>query len=130
MLRLGNPRYLPISLSLLGCLFLEPAETGLAPSLKASHPTAPKLDPDDVVRFTKNLYKELGDHWGNTTLVSDKYRDQFQQLNASTDGQLGQNLATLFEIRMLDLQASVRHARKMRSVIQSFTEIPTPPASI
>jgi hypothetical protein len=82
------------------------------------------------VRFTKNLYKELGDHWGNATLVSDKYRDQFQQLNASTDGQLGQNLATLFEIRMLDLQASVRHARKMRAVIEALGEKTADPVDI
>ena len=127
-----TPRHLPIALALLVTLVLPPAtETGLAPSFKITHPTAPRLDPDDVVRFTKNLYKELGDHWGNTTAISDKYRDQFQNLNASTDGQLGETLSALFEIRMLDLQASVRHARKMRSVIQSFSgENPVPSAAI
>ena len=127
-----TPRHLPIALALLVTLVLPPAtETGLAPSFKINHPTAPRLDPNDVVRFTKNLYKELGDHWGNTTAISDKYRDQFQNLNASTDGQLGETLSALFEIRMLDLQASVRHARKMRSVIQSFSgEKPVPSAAI
>jgi hypothetical protein len=127
-----TPRHLPIALALLVTLVLPPAtETGLAPSFKITHPTAPRLDPDDVVRFTKNLYKELGDHWGNATAISDKYRDQFQNLNASTDGQLGETLSALFEIRMLDLQASVRHARKMRSVIQSFSgEKPVPSAAI
>ena len=127
-----TPRHLPIALALLVTLVLPPAtETGLAPSFKITHPTAPRLDPDDVVRFTKNLYKELGDHWGNTTAISDKYRDQFQNLNASTDGQLGETLSALFEIRMLDLQASVRHARKMRSVLQSFSgEKPVPSAAI
>ncbi len=122
-LQLSTPRHLPIALALFVSLLANPTETGLAPSLKTSHPAAvPKLDPDDIVRFTKNLYKELGDHWGNTTAVSNKYRDQFQNLNASTDGQLGSTLSALFEIRMLDLQASVRHARKMRSVIQAFTD--------
>jgi hypothetical protein len=127
-----TPRHLPIALALLVTLVLPPAtETGLAPSFKITHPTAPRLDPDDVVRFTKNLYKELGDHWGNATAISDKYRDKFQNLNASTDGQLGETLSALFEIRMLDLQASVRHARKMRSVIQSFSgEKPVPSAAI
>ena len=127
-----TPRHLPIALALLVTLVLPPAtETGLAPSFKITHPTAPRLDPDDVVRFTKNLYKELGDHWGNATTISDKYRDQFQNLNASTDGQLGETLSALFEIRILDLQASVRHARKMRSVIQSFSgEKPVPSAAI
>ena len=122
MISLSTPRQLPIALALLTALLLPPTtETGLAPSFKVTHPTAPKLDPDDVVRFTKNLYQELGDHWGNATAISDKYRDQFQNLNASTDVQLGDTLSALFEIRMLDLQASVRHARKMRSVLQSFS---------
>ena len=127
-----TPRHLPITLALILSLsHLPHTETGLAPSFKITHPTAPKLDPDDVVRFTKNLYKELGDHWGNATAISDKYRDQFQNLNASTDGQLGDTLSALFEIRMLDLQASVRHARKMRSVLQSFAgEKTVPPAAI
>ena len=96
-------------------------DSGLAPSFKPNILPA-KLDPDDVVRFSKTLYKELGNNWGNTTIVTDKFRERFRDLNATTDGQLGQTLAALFEIRMLDLQASVRHARKMRSVIESFSE--------
>lgn len=128
MLHLSTPRTLPISIALLFSLLSPlPVNAGLAPSFKTSHPASPRLEPDDVVRFTKNLYQELGDHWGNTTAVTDKYRDEFQDLNASTAGQLGETLSALFEIRMLDLQASVRHARKMRNVIQSFTA--TPPAS-
>jgi len=129
MLHLSTPRTLPISIALLFSLLSPlPVNAGLAPSFKTSHPASPRLEPDDVVRFTKNLYQELGDHWGNTTAVTDKYRDEFQDLNASTAGQLGETLSALFEIRMLDLQASVRHARKMRNVIQSFTTT-TPPAS-
>jgi hypothetical protein len=40
------------------------------------------------VSFTKNLqylYKELGTNWDNTTIVTEKYRDKFFQLNATTD---------------------------------------------
>jgi hypothetical protein len=103
---------------------------GLAPSFKLTNPQAPKLDPDDVVRFTKTLYKELGNNWGNTTGVTDKFRDRFRDLNETTDGQLGQTLAALFEIRMLDLQASVRHARKMRSVVEAFSQEPDPIESL
>jgi hypothetical protein len=100
----------------------QPAQAGLAPSLKG-HPQAAKhLDPDEVVRFTKSLYKDLGNSWNNATAVADKYRDKFLALNATTEGQITQTLGTLFEIRMLDLQASVRHARRMREVIGSFVD--------
>lgn len=105
-------------------LLLEPCHSGLAPSLKArpSLVKGPDVDPEDVVRFTKNLYKDLGNSWNNTAAVADKYRPKFLELNQTTSGQLGQTLSSLLEIRMLDLQTSIRHARKMRSVFQSFSD--------
>ena len=110
----------------------QPAQAGLAPSLKPhQQPGVGKhLDPDEVVRFTKSLYKDLGNSWNNATAVADKYRDKFLALNATTEGQITQTLATLFEIRMLDLQASVRHARRMREVVAAFTEKPPIEVSI
>jgi hypothetical protein len=110
----------------------QPAQAGLAPSLKPhQQPGVGKhLDPDEVVRFTKSLYKDLGNSWNNATAVADKYRDKFLALNATTEGQITQTLGTLFEIRMLDLQASVRHARRMREVVAAFTEKPSIGASI
>jgi hypothetical protein len=104
----------------------QPAHAGLAPSLKPHQQPGPAkhLDPDEVVRFTKSLYRDLGNSWNNATAVADKYRDKFLTLNATTEGQITQTLGTLFEIRMLDLQASVRHARRMREVIGSFVEKP------
>lgn len=115
----------------LPCLLLlaliSPGQSGLAPSLKSRPPLVkkPEVDPEDIVRFTKNLYKDLGNNaWNNTAAVADKYRPEFLELNQTTAGQLGQTLSSLLEIRMLDLQASVRHARKMRSVFQSFVEKP------
>jgi hypothetical protein len=104
---------------LLLCLFTG-THSGLAPSLNPR----PPLDAEDVVRFTKNLYRELGNSWNNTDAVVDKYRPQFKELNQTSSGQLGQTLTSLLEIRMLDLQASVRHARKMRSVFQEFIKNP------
>ena len=100
--------------------------SGLAPSLKSRPPVVskPEVAPEDIVRFTKNVYKELGNSWNNTDAVIDKYRPQFQELNQTSSGQLGQTLTSLLEIRMLDLQASVRHARKMRSVFQEFMKNP------
>ena len=96
---------------------------GLASSLKPGGPPAkkPELDPQDVVSFTKNLYKDLGASWNNTSDVTDKYKPAFRELDKSTDGALGQTLASLLEIRMLDLQTSVRHARKMRAVVESLS---------
>lgn len=104
----------------------EPLIAGLAPSLKSRPPIIkrPELNPEEVVSFTKNLYKDLGASWNNTDAVVDKYRPQFVELNQTSDGQLGQTLSSLLEIRMLDLQASVRHARKMRSVFQEFMKNP------
>ncbi len=112
----------------LPCLLLlamaSPTQSGLAPSLKSrpSPVKQPEVDPEDIVRFTKNLYKDLGNSWNNTAAVADKYRPEFLELNQTTSGQLGQTLSSLLEIRMLDLQASVKRARKMRSVFQSFAE--------
>ena len=104
----------------------EPLIAGLAPSLKSRPPIIkrPELNREEVVSFTKNLYKDLGASWNNTDAVVDKYRPQFVELNQTSDGQLGQTLSSLLEIRMLDLQASVRHARKMRSVFQEFMKNP------
>ena len=120
---------LALCLVFLACV----ADAGLAPSLKPHQPgPAPNkhLDSDDVVSFTKSLYRDLGNNWNNATAVADKYRDRFNALNDTSDGHLSQTLASLFEIRMLDLQASVRHARKMRSVVESFAQKPDSSPSI
>lgn len=119
------PHYLPLCLLFLAST-LEHTRAGLAPSLKSRPPPVknPEVDPEDIVRFTKNLYRDLGASWNNTNAVVDKYRPQFAELNQTSDGQLGQTLSSLLEIRMLDLQASVRHARKMRSVFQEFMKNP------
>ncbi len=96
---------------------------GLAPTLKTKPISQEnKLDSGTIVSFTKTLYKELGDNWGNSTAVADKFHDKFIELNSTSDGQLGSTLSALLEIRMADLQASIRHARKMRSVILEFAK--------
>jgi hypothetical protein len=96
---------------------------GLAPTLKTKPISQEnKLDSNTIVSFTKTLYKELGDNWGNSTAVADKFHDEFVELNSTSDGQLGSTLSALLEIRMSDLQASIRHAKKMRSVILEFTK--------
>lgn len=124
MLPAHAPRFLSLLVCLLACL-PDGASTGLAPSLKVKPPVLskkPELDPDDVVQFTKNLYKDLGHAWNNTSDLTDKYRPEFEQLDLSANGTLKQTLSSLLAIRMLDLQASVRHARKMQTVVDSLAE--------
>lgn len=77
---------------------------------------------DSIVQFTKKLYKDMGSSLGkNATMLADKYQGEFEQLDVHTGGRLGETLSTLLEIRLLELQASIRHARKMRQIIDEFT---------
>ena len=57
---------------------------------------------------------------GNSSRIAEKYRGEFEQLDAHTGGRLGQTLNSLIEIRMLDLQASIRHAKRMHRLIDDF----------
>lgn len=63
-------------------------------------------------------------------MLADKYQGEFDQLDSQTGGRLGETLTALFEVRMLDLQASIRHARKMRQIIDGFTGKLIIPSSI
>lgn len=114
---------------------LRPLVTPRPPPSRAPSPPppVPNLPPkqDLVVQFTKKLYKDLGNNLGhNATALADKYQGEFDQLDSHTGGRLGETLSTLFEIRMLDLQASIRHARRMRQVIDEFTGKLILPSSI
>lgn len=75
--------------------------------------------PEQVVAFSKRMYSELGGKaQGNITLVSEEFQSEFDQINNSTHGDMGRSLISLFEIRMLDLQQSIHHARRMRDAVQ------------
>ena len=81
--------------------------------------TTPSLYPEQVVAFSKRMYSKLGGKaQGNVTLVSEEFQSEFDQINNSTHGDLGRSLISLFEIRMLDLQQSIHHARRMRDAVQ------------
>jgi hypothetical protein len=73
-----------------------------------------------VLEFSKRLYTEIG-HSHNETLSSDLAND-YAELNSLTDGALGGTLTALFELRLLDLQYSVRHARAILDKIPDFLE--------
>lgn len=102
---------------------LRPLVTPTPPSTRPPSPSPPQSPPqqDMVVQFTKKIYKDLGNNWNNASRVADKYRDEFDQLDQNTGGRLGETLNSLIEIRMLDLQASIRHAKRMHRLIDDFT---------
>ena len=134
------PLHLPVLLSLTLTLVVDASDgppdsllTHLRPLVtpRPSPPSQSALQQQDVVlQFTKKLYKDLGNYRGNTTMVVDKYQDEYERLDKRTGGGLRETLSTLFEIRMLDLQASIRHARQMRKVLDEFTGKLIPPESI
>jgi hypothetical protein len=75
---------------------------------------------NSLARFTEQMYEEVGNNKGNLTLVADGYRGNFDQLNAFTQGQLGDTLSTLFALRVLDLQYSILHTRKMQKLLAAL----------
>jgi hypothetical protein len=81
-------------------------------SLAACH------EPSAISRFTKSVYRELGDSQGNITSTVAKYQPEFDAMNH--DGQLGDTLASLFEIRLMELKTSIQHAKRMSKVIQEL----------
>ena len=87
------------------------------------------LAPSQVVDFSKRMYKELGGkNSGNITLTSEDFQAEFDQINVLSHGELAKSLSSLFEIRMLDLQLSIRHARKLRDAVDQLVKnSPLPP---
>lgn len=149
-MRLPPPTHLPVLLALSLTLLVDASDgppdsllTHLRPLITPA-PSSPSRPPspsppsaqnplpkqDQVVQFTKKLYRDLGHNLANATTLADKYQGEFDLLDKHTGGRLGETLATLFEIRMLDLQASIRHARKMRRIIDEFTGKLIIPSSI
>jgi len=89
-----------------------------SPVARASQPIVNKQDA--ILQFTKRIYKDLGNNMGNVTRTTDKFKEEYDDLENVTDGRLGPALSSLLEMRMLDLQASIRHARRMHQVVVGF----------
>ena len=68
---------------------------------------------DDVVRFSKKMYSTLGS--GTAPEVAKRFQPEYNRLN--TNGTLGQTLGALFEMRIRDLKISIKHAKKMKKVL-------------
>jgi hypothetical protein len=79
--------------------------------------------PSDMVDFSKRIYRAMGRH--NATLVVNEFKSQFDELNGKTDGELGKTLGAVFEVRLLELQQSVRHAKAMLEVINDLSDAAT-----
>lgn len=67
--------------------------------------------------FSRRVYMELGKKGWNATATADEFSKEFSVLSARTGGGAGEALSSLVELRMLDLQMSIRHARLMRDVV-------------
>lgn len=69
--------------------------------------------PTNVIHFSKSLYSSLAAE--NATTLAQHFRPAFDSLNQ--DGRLADTLNILYDMRLMDLQTSVRHARKMKEII-------------
>ena len=68
---------------------------------------------DDVVRFSKKMYSALGSE--SEPQLAKRFQPEYNRLN--TNGTLGQTLGALYEMRIRDLKISIKHAKKMRKVL-------------
>ena len=74
--------------------------------------------PSSIIHFSKQLYTYPATQ--NATALADHFRPAFDTLNR--DGALGDSLKIIYDMRLMDLQASIRHARKMKRVIGILAE--------
>ena len=70
----------------------------------------------DIVNMQKTIYSVLGQY--EVPEIVSRFRPEFERLDI--DGTLTNTLDSLYEMRMLDMQISIQHAKKMRSVLDAF----------
>jgi hypothetical protein len=70
----------------------------------------------DIVNMQKTIYSVLGQY--EIPEIVSRFKPEFQRLD--TDGTLSNVLDSLYEMRMLDMQISIQHAKKMRGVLDWF----------
>jgi hypothetical protein len=59
---------------------------------------------------------QVGRAW-NASAMAEGFKSEFDRLSASTGGVVGTALKAIYEMRMLDLQTSLTHARRLRDVL-------------
>ena len=70
----------------------------------------------DIVDLQKTIYSVLGQY--DVPEIVSRFKPEFKRLN--TDGTLSDTLDALYEMRLLDMQISIQHAKKMRQVLKSL----------
>lgn len=77
----------------------------------------------DIVGLSKRIYASLGSK--SAADLAQDFKGEYETLNV--DGLLGPKLDALYEMRLEDLQLSVRHAKKMRDLLDVLEQEPTAP---
>ena len=120
----------PIVIPVASASSTPPPPTGVEPipvilprsitKIRHSHHDTPDTDtpsnaphPTTIVGFYKRLYASAGTE--NTTALVEHFRPAFDELNQ--DGMLGDTLNIIYDMRLNDLQTSVKHARKMKEIV-------------
>jgi len=75
--------------------------------------TPAPISNSDVLGFSNKLYSVLDSK--KSAKLADDFQGEYDRLNV--DGQLGTKLSAVYEIRLQDLMISIRHAKKMKKVI-------------
>ena len=87
----------------------------------------PKTDPaqqrsHDIVSMQKEIYSVLGQY--EVQEIVSRFLPEFKRLD--TDGTLASTLDSLYEMRLLEMQISIQHAEKMRSVLDWIDRLDRP----
>jgi hypothetical protein len=76
---------------------------------------------ESVVDFYKHLFGELGRHHGNIEeTLTPEVREQYAQLEEQVGIPLGTSLATVIELRIMDLELSLRHTHLLLEAVQQL----------
>lgn len=70
----------------------------------------------DIVDLQKTIYSVLGQY--EIPEIVSRFKPEFKRLDV--DGTLANTLDALYEMRLLDMQISIQHAKKMRGVLNEL----------
>lgn len=70
--------------------------------------------------FTRRAFHGLGESDGNITLVAGIYQDEFDALNAETNGTFAELLTGLIEMRIQDITKTLDHTLALQSLVHDL----------
>jgi hypothetical protein len=88
-------------------------KSDIASRLLVSHANTNGQRTSDIVDMQKTIYSVLGQQ--EVSEIVSRFRPEFKRLDV--DGSLANTLDALYEMRLLDLQIAIQHAKKMRNVL-------------